>query len=66
MQVALTATAEAALYEAVNSKRDGDAVYFWARTDGYAGTSPRNSAAEQPEDFWAYCDSMNAGKCRHD
>ena len=61
----MTAAAEAALIEAVSNGRDGDAVYFWARSNGHAGTLHRNSRVEQPKDFWAYCDSMNSGQCRY-
>jgi len=49
----------------VNNGKDGDAVYFWARHDDHTGSSHRNSPVEQPEDFWTYCDSINAGKCRY-
>ncbi|XP_073396654.1 uncharacterized protein [Physcomitrium patens] len=62
--VALTAAAEAALIEAVSTGRDGDAVYFWARTDGNAGTSGEGSFVEPAVNFWTYCDSVNSGQCR--
>ncbi|XP_024359045.1 uncharacterized protein [Physcomitrium patens] len=62
--VALTPAAEVALVKAISTGRDGDAVYFWARTDGHAGTWHRDSSVEHPEDFWGYCDSVNSGRCR--
>lgn len=64
MQVALTTEAEAALSTAVRVGADGDALYFWARTDGHIGKSSPGSPMKQPEDFWANCDSINAGRCR--
>lgn len=61
----MTAAAEAALIEAVSTGRDGDAVYFWARTDGNAGTSGEGSFVEPAVNFWTYCDSVNSGQCRY-
>lgn len=61
----MTPAAEVALVKAISTGRDGDAVYFWARTDGHAGTWHRDSSVEHPEDFWGYCDSVNSGRCRH-
>ena len=61
----MTAAAEAALSEAVINGRHGGAVYFWARSDGRAGTLHRDCPVAQPEDFWAYCDSINSGQCRY-
>lgn len=49
----------------MSSGRDGDAVYFWARSDGHPGRLHRPPSEEQPEDFWTYCDSINSGLCRH-
>ncbi|WOK91397.1 hypothetical protein Cni_G00088 [Canna indica] len=53
----LSKNAEAALLEAIQKQRHGDALYFWVRMD----KDPRNS---QQLDFWAFCDAINAGNCR--
>lgn len=53
----LSKRAESAILEDIEHKRHGDALYFWARMDN----DPRNSLQN---DFWAFCDAINAGNCR--
>lgn len=52
--------AEAALSAAVQTGRDGDALYFWAYNDisNVGGDVKQN-------DFWATCDLLNNGNCRY-
>lgn len=52
--------AEAALSAAVQTGRDGDALYFWAYNDisNVGGDVKHN-------DFWAMCDLLNNGNCRY-
>ncbi|KAK6918287.1 Glycosyl transferase, family 1, partial [Dillenia turbinata] len=56
-KVSLSNRAEKALLEALESRKFGDALYFWARMD----TDPRNP---WQQDFWSFCDSINAGNCK--
>ncbi|KAK9068327.1 hypothetical protein SSX86_012438 [Deinandra increscens subsp. villosa] len=53
----LSENAEAALLEDIEAQKHGDAVYFWVRMD----KDPRNPT---PQDFWSFCDSINAGNCK--
>lgn len=53
----LSRAAENALLHAVQTKRHGDALYFWVRMD----MDPRNSLQL---DFWSFCDAINAGNCK--
>ncbi|EXB52710.1 hypothetical protein L484_022487 [Morus notabilis] len=53
----LSGVAENALLHAVQTKRHGDALYFWVRMD----TDPRNPLQL---DFWSFCDALNAGNCK--
>ncbi|GAA0139496.1 transferase [Lithospermum erythrorhizon] len=53
----LTKVAETSLLDAIQGRRYGDALFFWARMDA----DPRN---ELKKDFWSFCDSINAGNCR--
>ncbi|XP_062215596.1 uncharacterized protein LOC133916100 [Phragmites australis] len=53
----LSNNAEAAILEAIQSQKHGDALYFWVRMD----QDPRNHANK---DFWSFCDAINAGNCR--
>lgn len=57
--MALTPGAEAALSAAVQTGRDGDALYFWVYNDisNVGGDVKQN-------DFWATCDHLNNGNCR--
>lgn len=52
--------AEAAVSAAVQTGRDGDALYFWAYNDisNVGGDVKQN-------DFWAMCDLLNNGNCRY-
>lgn len=52
--------AEAALRAAVQTGRDGDALYFWAYNDisNVGGDVKQN-------DFWEMCDLLNYGNCRY-
>ncbi|KAL8541116.1 hypothetical protein ACS0TY_002406 [Phlomoides rotata] len=53
----LSKTAERSLLDAIEAQRHGDALYFWARID----MDPRNPLKQ---DFWSFCDAINAGNCR--
>lgn len=53
----LSRTAEISLLEAIQTRRHGDALYFWARMD----MDPRNPLKH---DFWTFCDAINAGNCQ--
>ncbi|KAL8260766.1 hypothetical protein R6Q59_024815 [Mikania micrantha] len=53
----LSKNAEVALLEDIETQKHGDAVYFWVRMD----KDPRNPTLE---DFWTFCDSINAGNCK--
>ncbi|ONK68917.1 uncharacterized protein A4U43_C05F17380 [Asparagus officinalis] len=53
----LSVRAEAALLEDIQGRRHGDALYFWVRMD----KDPRNPLRQ---DFWSFCDAINAGSCR--
>ncbi|KAE9605364.1 hypothetical protein Lal_00024805 [Lupinus albus] len=56
-KASLSTTAENALLGAIQSKKFGDALYFWVRMD----TDPRNPLQK---DFWSFCDAINAGNCK--
>uniref|UniRef100_A0A0E0C4S5 Glycosyl transferase family 1 domain-containing protein n=1 Tax=Oryza meridionalis TaxID=40149 RepID=A0A0E0C4S5_9ORYZ len=53
----LSKKAETALLEAIQTQKHGDAFYFWVRMD----QDERNLASQ---DFWSFCDAINAGNCR--
>ncbi|KAL0538154.1 hypothetical protein IC582_027155 [Cucumis melo] len=55
--VSLSKIAETALLDAIQTRRHGDALYFWVRMD----LDPRNPLQL---DFWSFCDSINAGNCK--
>lgn len=55
--MSLSKSAERSLLDAVESRRHGDSLYFWARLD----RDPRNPLKQ---DFWSFCDAINAGNCR--
>ncbi|KAG5100862.1 hypothetical protein JHK82_045914 [Glycine max] len=56
-KASLSITAENALLDAIQSKRYGDALYFWVRMDMYS-QNPLQT------DFWSFCDAVNAGNCK--
>ncbi|KAL5718897.1 hypothetical protein ACHQM5_011751 [Ranunculus cassubicifolius] len=56
-KASLSKIAEAALLDAVQTKKHGDALYFWVPMD----KDPRSPSQR---DFWSFCDSINAGNCR--
>ncbi|KAL2336096.1 hypothetical protein Fmac_010542 [Flemingia macrophylla] len=56
-KASLSRTAENALLDAIQSKRYGDALYFWVCMD----TDLRNPLGK---DFWSFCDAINAGNCK--
>lgn len=56
-QVSLSKIAESALLDAIQTRKHGDAFYFWVRMD----LDPRNP---RRLNFWSFCDSINAGNCR--
>ncbi|GFP94614.1 hypothetical protein PHJA_001605800 [Phtheirospermum japonicum] len=53
----LSKTAEKSLLDAIEARRHGDTLYFWARLD----MDPRNPSKQ---DFWSFCDAINAGNCQ--
>ncbi|KAL3624422.1 hypothetical protein CASFOL_031090 [Castilleja foliolosa] len=53
----LSKTAEKSLLDAIEARRHGDTLYFWASLD----TDPRNPLKQ---DFWSFCDALNAGNCQ--
>ncbi|CAN1237559.1 hypothetical protein LINGRAPRIM_LOCUS1903 [Linum grandiflorum] len=53
----LSTVAENALLDSIQTRKYGDALYFWVRMD----TDPRN---HMQQDFWAFCDAINAGNCK--
>ncbi|XP_021887787.1 uncharacterized protein LOC110807078 isoform X1 [Carica papaya] len=56
-KASLSMVAEKALLDAIQTRRNGDALYFWVRMD----MDPRNVAQQ---DFWSFCDAINAGNCK--
>ncbi|CAA0830660.1 glycosyl transferase family 1 protein [Striga hermonthica] len=53
----LSKTAERSLLDAIEARRHGDTLYFWARFD----MDQRNPLKQE---FWSFCDAINAGNCR--
>ncbi|GAV75395.1 Glycos_transf_1 domain-containing protein [Cephalotus follicularis] len=53
----LSRIAEYALIDAIQSRKNGDTLYFWVRMD----MDPRNPLQQ---DFWSFCDAINAGNCK--
>ncbi|XP_057462589.1 uncharacterized protein LOC130752763 isoform X3 [Actinidia eriantha] len=53
----LSKTAETALLDAIQLRRNGDTLYFWIRMD----KDPRSPLQQ---DFWSFCDAINAGNCK--
>ncbi|KAK4793611.1 hypothetical protein SAY86_024046 [Trapa natans] len=53
----LSAVAETALISSIQSKKHGDALYFWIRMD-------KDHRNPLQQDFWSFCDSINAGNCK--
>ncbi|XP_022757484.1 uncharacterized protein LOC111304797 [Durio zibethinus] len=56
-KASLSEIAETSLLDAIEKRKHGDALYFWARMD----MDPRNSLQQ---DFWSFCDAINAGNCK--
>nr|XP_043624428.1 uncharacterized protein LOC122595998 [Erigeron canadensis] len=56
-KTSLSKAAEAALLDDIQARRHGDAMYFWVQMD----KDPRNP---MQQDFWTFCDAINAGNCR--
>ncbi|XP_077251260.1 glycosyl transferase family 1 protein [Tasmannia lanceolata] len=56
-KASLSKVAESALLEAIQARRHGDTLYFWVNTN----KDPRNPLQQ---DFWSFCDAINAGNCR--
>lgn len=57
-KASLSKTAEVALLDDIQTRRHGDSLYFWVRMD----KDPRNPL--QQNDFWSFCDAVNAGNCK--
>ncbi|CAK9153640.1 unnamed protein product, partial [Ilex paraguariensis] len=53
----LSKTAENALLDDIQARRHGDALYFWVRMD-------MDSRNPLKQDFWSFCDAINAGSCK--
>ncbi|KAE8721467.1 rRNA-processing protein FCF1-like protein [Hibiscus syriacus] len=56
-KASLSKVAETSLLGSIEKRKYGDALYFWVRMD----TDPRNSLQQ---DFWSFCDAINAGNCK--
>ncbi|KAL9270041.1 hypothetical protein AKJ16_DCAP09829 [Drosera capensis] len=56
-KAALSKTAEQSLVDAIQARKHEDALYFWMRMD----SDLRNPLKQ---DFWSFCDAVNAGNCR--
>ncbi|XP_043715599.1 uncharacterized protein LOC122663996 [Telopea speciosissima] len=57
-KVSLSNIAERELLEAIEARRHGDTLYFWVSME----KDPRNRLQQ---DFWSFCDAINAGNCRY-
>ncbi|KAK9074276.1 hypothetical protein SSX86_006873 [Deinandra increscens subsp. villosa] len=57
-KASLSKAAEVALLDDIQARRHGDALYFWVRMD----RDPRNP---MQQDFWTFCDAINAGNCKY-
>ncbi|EPS70431.1 hypothetical protein M569_04330 [Genlisea aurea] len=57
--VTLSPAAEKSLVNAVETKKHGDALYFWFRLDRDERHHRRGG-----QDFWSFCDAVNSGNCR--
>ncbi|KAG6402676.1 hypothetical protein SASPL_134878 [Salvia splendens] len=55
--VSMSKTAEKSLLDAVEARKHGDTLYFWARLD-------KDQRNPLKQDFWSFCDAINAGNCR--
>ncbi|KAL7121473.1 hypothetical protein ACP275_02G184300 [Erythranthe tilingii] len=53
----LSKSGEKSLLDAIESRKHGEALYFWTRLD----TDPRYVPGR---DFWSFCDHINAGNCQ--
>lgn len=53
----LSKDAESALLNDIETRRHGDAHYFWVRMD-------KDHRNPSQQDFWSFCDAINAGNCR--
>ncbi|XP_022858780.1 uncharacterized protein LOC111379604 isoform X1 [Olea europaea var. sylvestris] len=53
----LSKTAERSILDAIEARRYGDSLYFWARLD-------KDPRITMEHDFWSFCDAINAGNCR--
>ncbi|CAI9781525.1 unnamed protein product [Fraxinus pennsylvanica] len=53
----LSKTAERSILDAIEARRYGDSLYFWARLD-------KDPRITMEQDFWSFCDAINAGNCR--
>ncbi|GAB4861658.1 hypothetical protein Ancab_036910 [Ancistrocladus abbreviatus] len=56
-KAALSKTAESKLLNAIQTQIHGDSLYFWMRMD-------LDSRNPFKQDFWSFCDAINAGNCR--
>ncbi|XP_030548052.1 uncharacterized protein LOC115753546 [Rhodamnia argentea] len=57
-KASLSGVAERALLDAIQTRKHGDTFYFWVRMD----QDQRNPLQQ---DFWSFCDSINAGNCKY-
>ncbi|XP_073281793.1 uncharacterized protein [Primulina huaijiensis] len=53
----LSKTAERSLLDAIESRRHGDTLYFWA-------SMVSDHMNPLKHDFWSFCDAINAGNCQ--
>ncbi|XP_031278478.1 uncharacterized protein LOC116136938 isoform X1 [Pistacia vera] len=54
----LSGIAENELLNAIQTRRHGDTLYFWVRMD-------MDSRNPLQQDFWSFCDAINAGNCKY-
>ncbi|KAJ0052489.1 hypothetical protein Pint_00517 [Pistacia integerrima] len=57
-QGSLSRIAENELLNAIQTRRHGDTLYFWVRMD-------MDSRNPLQQDFWSFCDAINAGNCKY-
>ncbi|EYU32192.1 hypothetical protein ABFS82_02G169700 [Erythranthe guttata] len=53
----LSKSGEKSLLDVIESRKHGEALYFWTRLD----TDPRYGSGH---DFWSFCNHINAGNCQ--
>lgn len=57
LQKSLSKNAERSLLDAIEGRKHGNTLYFWARMEV-------DPIYHLEQDFWSFCDTVNAGNCR--